>query len=82
MKKLKISPSLTGTPLTEQELKSIIGGKVNYTRTCHCTLTHSNGLVTSKYLTVKDETECSISCASECSGDCIKNSYVYTYISD
>lgn len=73
MTKIKISPSLTGTPLTEQELKSIIGGNVNYSNTCYCMYTVNeveNGELVPKpasaEVSVTDENDCISKCNAFC----------------
>lgn len=70
MVKLKISPSLTGTPLTEQELKSIIGGKINYTRECYCDIYQNYELIsTSIPVPAQNEDNCIAQCNSLCRYD-------------
>ena len=81
MTKIKITPSLTGTPLTEQELKSIIGGRMGFTRNCSCQLYKKNGEpLDEKTLAVKDESQCSEKCGSLCNdnSECYRSTYYYT----
>lgn len=82
MKKIKISPILMGTPLTEQELKSIIGGITAVTRSCYCTFTHGDGTITSKSNdNITDETACSMFCSNQCRDhevNCINYTFKYT----
>lgn len=79
MTKIKISPSLTGTPLTEQELKSIIGGRMGFTRNCDCKLYDDGELVSSVKLEVNDETQCSQKCTNNCNGYAGCDKAVYSY---
>lgn len=82
MKKIQITPAITGTPLTEQELKSIIGGISAVTRNCYCTYTHGDGTVTSESNdNITEENACSTFCANQCKDhevNCTKYSYKYT----
>ena len=81
MKKLKISPSLTGTPLTEQELKSIIGGRMGFTRNCSCQFYGKNDeFIGDDTVAVEDEGECSEKCRDLCKDDskCYRSTYYYT----
>lgn len=82
MKKIQITPKLMGTPLTEQELKSIIGGINAVTRNCHCTFTHGDGTVTSiDNGNITDEGACSSFCASQCTDheeNCTQYTFQYT----
>lgn len=82
MKKIQISPELMGTPLTEQELKSIVGGNLTVVRTCHCTFTFTDGSVTSKtFYNITSEGACSEKCQGYCDEDlvnCKSNTFKYT----
>ena len=80
MTKIRISPSLTGTPLTEQELKSIIGGRIGFTRLCSCQLYKENDeLIRTDILEVENESQCSKECGNNCNNEpqCYKSKYSY-----
>lgn len=87
--KLPVSP-LFGAPLTDEELKSILGGQVDYTRKCICTLTHASGNAsgsgsgsgtnkTQHSLGAGNEYVCQSRCSKKCdeTPTCISSSYTY-----
>lgn len=86
MKKNRILPSaLNGTPLTDEELKNIIGG--TRTTRCTCDLTlgtgSGSGSQTSGSLIVvaaENESICSIKCASKCDNNPLCLDYSYSFL--
>ena len=82
MKKVQITPELMGTPLTEQELKSIIGGMNAVIRNCHCTFTHGDGTTTSKDNdSITEESACSTYCENQCTNHEVNcTDYTFEYI--
>lgn len=72
--------SLIGTPLSEKELKAIIGGSAGVTRTCVCTYTDSSNQVTSESVEADSEVTCSAKCHGACSSNasCISATYSYS----
>lgn len=68
-----------GTPLTEQELKSIIGGRTTLVRSCTCYYTDKNGNETSEAVEAEDEDTCSTKCKNNCNNDGACENYSYTY---
>lgn len=79
MKKIHISPVLMGTPLTEQELKSIIGGRMTLVKYCTCYYTDKNGNETSEAVEAEDEDTCSTKCKNNCNNDGACENYSYAY---
>lgn len=87
MSKLKIPVNpLLGSPLTAEELKSILGGQVNFTRICHCTY-HYRGSChgdkscpTSENVAADSESLCSEKCQSNCNsnGQCVSADFEYS----
>lgn len=80
MTKVKIPVSTMGTSLTEEELKSIVGGCVKVTKTCTCTLSYLEPEET-KVTSAKadDEDQCRIKCEAQCQLDeeCVQYFYEY-----
>lgn len=65
MKKLKLPPSvLKGTPLTESEMKEILGGMQLY-RHCSCRLFYTDGAMYEETIPASTE-ECITLCSSHC----------------
>ena len=79
MKKIQISPVLMGTPLTEQELKSIVGGSMALVKSCTCYYTDNNGNETSEAVEADDEDTCSTKCKNNCNNDGACENYSYAY---
>lgn len=88
MSKIKLPPAvLNGTPLTENEMKEILGGMQDYTL-CSCTLYYDNGNVTDRHLSISSgATKCAEACKELCSATenfppsvpkCIDSRYTYT----
>lgn len=81
MTKLNLSmfPVNMGTPLSEDELKSILGGNTNLTRQCTCTYIDSEGKETKEKVEADSEYMCSEKCWGACrmDGDCVKIHYEY-----
>lgn len=66
MKKLKLPPSvLNGTPLTESEMKEILGGMQLY-RHCSCRLYYTDGAMYEESIPAGTEEECITLCSSHC----------------
>lgn len=66
MTKLKLPPAvLKGTPLTESEMKEILGGMQFYQR-CSCTLSFTNGSTYSQQVDARSGTECNTECQKLC----------------
>lgn len=90
MKKLKLPPSvLNGTPLTESEMKEILGGMQLY-RHCSCRLYYTDGAMYEEAIPVGTEEECNTQCSSHCDATagsstsgpkCRYNEYYYVSMS-
>lgn len=86
MTKLKLPPAvLKGTPLTESEMKEILGGMQDYTL-CSCTLYYDDGTITDRHLSISSGTKCAEACKELCSATdnfppsvpkCKKSRYTY-----
>lgn len=67
MSKLKLPPAvLNGTPLTESEMKEIIGG-IKILEYCSCTLYITNGTRVDRKYSMTSGIPCADICMSECS---------------
>lgn len=88
MKNLKLPPpSIEGTPLTEEEMKSILGGQIYQTRLCSCYFRYSSGVENtsdnlypaSKSVEAGNETICMQKCQDDCDHNekCIHWDYIY-----
>jgi len=75
---LPVNP-LLGSPLTDEELKSIIGGQTDASRSCHCTYHYEGGASGYDETAADSETVCREACAAACSkiGSCISANYYY-----
>lgn len=78
MEKIKLPPTcLEGTPLTVEEMKSILGGQIDQTRICSCYFRYSSGVQnTSDNLyppTVSVKAADESTCIQECQNECRKN---------
>lgn len=66
MKKLQLPPAvLNGTPLTESEMKEILGGMQFYQR-CSCTLSFTNGSTYSQQVDARSGADCNVECKKLC----------------
>ena len=78
MTKIKIPASAMGTPLTEEELKSIVGGMTDDTNNCSCHIKYELG---TSIIGVKaaDQETCKAKCSAMCVNDeyCIHADYEY-----
>lgn len=84
MTKVKIPVSTMGTPLTEEELKSIVGGRMDMSKTCYCTLSYKDGTSKTSTIAVDSEERCKSKCQSRCDDDTecdkmLEAKYVATY---
>lgn len=80
MKKLQLpSFSLVGTPISEEELKGIIGG-MTHTRTCTCTFNQKNGEVISTSVEAETSNDCQNKCTNICNGStsCLNSKYLFS----
>lgn len=78
MTKIKIPASAMGTPLTEEELKSIVGGMTGDTNNCSCHLEYELGTsIIGVHAT--DKETCKAKCSTMCVNDeyCIHADYEY-----
>lgn len=66
MTEIKIPVSTMGTPLTEEELKSIVGGNMDVTRTCICYLSFKDGTTSSTSVAAESEEDCTAKCLNNC----------------
>lgn len=84
MTKIKIPVSTMGTPLTEEELKSIVGGMdVTKKTKCHCVLSTFSGVPSAVDLTASFPEQCVEKCDSHCNkeADCrLISEVTYTYV--
>ncbi len=87
MSKLKIPVNpLLGSPLTAEELKSILGGQVNLVRECHCMFTYGGSIPVgtscpaSVNIEAADEATCKQACQGKCDSHdhCIKSEFHYS----
>lgn len=81
MSKLQMpKSSFIGTPLSEDELKAIVGGNVDVERTCICTFKDSSGNITKASMSADSELVCSEKCYNECAknGSCVSSTYSYS----
>lgn len=76
---IPLSPQL-GSPLTDEELKSIIGGQTDASRSCHCTFYYEGGGTGSSTTEADSESVCEKACEAACSksGSCISAKYFYS----
>ncbi len=66
MSKLKIpASSLLGTPLTQSEMKEILGG-ANYYQTCSCKYYYNDGTSDLEKVNLIENQKCSEACNSRC----------------
>ena len=68
-----------GTPLTEEELKSIVGGNMDTTRTCTCTLHFDGKPDTTSTTEANSEAICKGACNEMCrqNGECLSAEFSY-----
>lgn len=86
MTKIKIPVSTMGTPLTEEELKSIVGGRMDKTITVDCVCSLSMGPGKAQ-ITISRSASTPEKCALKCDDACEKVvegcesvvGYTYTY---
>ena len=69
MVKLKIPVSTMGTPLTEEELKSIVGGRMDKPNTCYCTLSLKDGTSNTSLIAAASVEKSKLKCPSLCDAD-------------
>lgn len=84
MTRVKIPVSTMGTPLTEEELKSIVGGRMDKPNTCYCTLSLKDGTSKTSIIAADSEEKCKLKCQSWCDDDTecdkmLEVKYVATY---
>ena len=84
MTKIKIPVSTMGTPLTEEELKSIVGGRMDMSKTCYCTLSYKDGTSTTSTIAAENEEDCRSKCQDSCNNNSkcrsmLEAKYVVTY---
>lgn len=85
MEKLKLGPSyLKGSPLTEEEMKSILGG-MQLTRVCSCYYVYSSeasglGYPLEERVEASNEFVCESKCRDNCNsnGYCISRTFKYS----
>lgn len=88
MEKIKLPPTcLEGTPLTVEEMKSILGGQIDQIRICSCYFRYSSGVQNtsdnlypaSKSVEADSETICMLKCQDDCNhnGKCVHWDYSY-----
>ena len=80
MKKIKISQNiLTGAPLSDEDLKLIIGGNARYSNSCKCTYFDRQGGSSVKEIQVYNESDCRQKCANLCSSnpECMDVAWAY-----
>jgi len=75
---LPVNP-LLGSPLTDEELKSIIGGQTDASRSCTCTYHYDGGVSGTGRTEADSESVCKEACIAACSkmGSCISADYYY-----
>lgn len=81
MKEIRISTNLkVGTPLTDDELKLVIGGNARYMNSCKCTKFDKDGGSSTDIMAAENESVCKEKCMNSCYGDekCVRSTYAYT----
>lgn len=80
MKKIKISPNiLAGAPLSDEDLKLIIGGNARISRTCKCTYFDEQGGSSVESVQVENESACRKNCTNNCNNNpkCVNVAFEY-----
>lgn len=78
MTKIRIPVSAMGTPLTEEELKSIVGGMTGDTNNCSCHIKYKLG-TSIIGVNAADQETCKAKCSVMCANDenCLGQHYEY-----
>lgn len=88
MEKIKLPPTcLEGTPLTVEEMKSILGGLIDQTRICSCYFFYASGVQSTSdglYPSISsvkatNEATCRDKCKAKCDNndECLYSEYSY-----
>lgn len=84
MKKIKISQNiLAGAPLSDEDLKLIIGGNARYSNSCKCTFFDEHGGSSVKEIQAANESICRDKCMNNCNNDpkCKDAAWAYSAMS-